>query len=267
MCYEYDRTKFGKRIQDLRKRRWAEDGKKFYYCKTQETLAEKLCVERRAISGWETGSSSPSLNHLVNLCNALKCNIDYLFGFNDYAEIPQVALASHISNITPDIIKYGLENPDYLDCLNYFMHPNNCSALFNATILTTWKKYIIDTSLSDLSNPLKDVIIDAFNKYYALTSFDNISKNTYAKFLSDAISKTISNSGSNKFKKNLESCLPSDIYNKIYNTEQKIDENHIVSCIADYTYEPLTQRADLELQESKLSKLFIKLFRQYLEET
>lgn len=272
----YDKQQFGNRIYELRKMRWKQYKEsshgdpahkdKFASCKTQEALAEKLGVERRAVSGWETGSNSPSLDNLVKLCDLLECNVDYLLGASDYAEVSPIALASHFSGIAPEIIRYGKENPEYLDCLNYFMHPDNCSALFNDMTLTTWRRYIINTRLSDLSNPLKDVIVAAFNDYYAFTSFDEISKDTYTKFLFKAISRAIPDLNNDKLKKLSKSCLPSDLYEKFYSTKRKINYNDFVSCIADYTFEPLTQRSYLELQEAKLAKSFIKLFKGYLEE-
>lgn len=45
---------------------------------TQETLAEKVSVTPPYISRIETGSSSPSLQTLVDICNALHITIDDL---------------------------------------------------------------------------------------------------------------------------------------------------------------------------------------------
>lgn len=276
MRYMYDKNQFGKRIHELRKLRWTqyksskqgepEHKDKFACCKSQESLAEQLGVERRAVSGWETGSNSPSLDNLVNLCDLLDCNIDYLLGANDYAEISPIALASHFSGIAPDIIRYGKENSKYLDCLNYFMHPDNCSALFNDITLSAWKKYVITTRLTDIANPLKEIIVNAFNDYYAFTSFENTSKDTFANFLSAAILRNISDVDGSKLIDLSKSCLPPDLYKNLCKTEPKINYNDFVSCLADYTFEPLTQRSYLELQETKLSKSFIKLFESYLEE-
>lgn len=274
----YDKLKFGNRIHELRKKRWEQykasendknnHNRKFVYCKTQGTLAIELGVERRAVNGWETGTNSPSLENLVKLCDRLECNIDYLLGANDYAEISPIALASRFSGIAPEIIKYGKEHHEYLMCLNHFMHPDNCSALFNDITLATWKKYIIDTRLADLKSPLKETIVKAFNDYYAFTSFPNISIDTYKDFLSTAISKEFPdlNTNDNKLKELTKSYLSLNLYKKIFGEKHKINYNEFISCMADFTFEPLMQRSHLELQESKLSKLFIKLFEDYLEE-
>lgn len=45
---------------------------------TQETLAEKINVSPPYVSRIETGSASPSLQTLVDICNALHITIDDL---------------------------------------------------------------------------------------------------------------------------------------------------------------------------------------------
>lgn len=45
---------------------------------TQETLAEKISVSPPYISRIETGSASPSLQTLVDICNALDITVDDL---------------------------------------------------------------------------------------------------------------------------------------------------------------------------------------------
>ena len=76
----------GGRIQDLRR----------LHHLTQENLAEKLDVSVKHISSVERGSSSLSLEKLIQLCDLLDCSIDYLVlgrnisGMEEY--IPQSIL-------------------------------------------------------------------------------------------------------------------------------------------------------------------------------
>lgn len=273
----YDKITFGNRLHQLRKLRWeqykkniqsnSEHNEKFQYCKTQEALANELGVERRAVSGWESGSNFPSLDNLIKLCDLLESNIYYLLGADDCAELPPISLASHISGITPEIIKYGLENPEYLDCLNYFMDPNNCSALFNSVTLTAWKKYVIETNLSNLSDNLKDVLVETFDNFYAITSLPDVPENAYTNFLSTAILRVFPSLDNNEdeLKDFAKSCLPIKLYNGICDAENKIKYDKFVSCLANYTFKPLTHHLHMELQKAKLAKSFIKLFENYLE--
>ena len=52
---------------------------------TQETLAEKLQLSTRYISQLERGIAFGSATTLVNLCNALDINIDFLFFEKGYS--------------------------------------------------------------------------------------------------------------------------------------------------------------------------------------
>lgn len=66
------------------------------------------------------------------------------------------------SNISIDIINHAIEDANYRDFLNYFMHPNNCSALINSATLTAWRDYFQTTELLDLNESLRSLVIDIF---------------------------------------------------------------------------------------------------------
>lgn len=275
MCDNYQ---FGERLSRLRKQRWIEYKenygeeidriKKYECCKTQDTFAAKLGLERRAISGWETGKSLPNTKNLKKLCDILDCSVDYLFGFSDYGDTQPIALASHFSGISPEIIRYGLEHPEYLNCLNFFMHPDNCKSLFNEFTINAWRKYNIDSALSTISSPLREKVITAFEEYSAVTPIQDINKKTYSSFLKTKFPKDKikiksipSKDGKRRtLKKFLEPIKYQNFYpNKKYNYSSFI--KHLV----DYTFEPLSQNSFIEVQKAKLSKAFIDLFTRYLE--
>lgn len=46
---------------------------------SQMALAEKLKVSQGAISQWESGTTKPSLNHLLMLSSIFSCSINELF--------------------------------------------------------------------------------------------------------------------------------------------------------------------------------------------
>lgn len=275
----YDKKELGNRIHSLRKCRWEQykdnqdmphsPYKKYSCCRTQETLASELDVERRAVSGWETGANIPSLDNLINLCNKLDCNIDYLLGTDELPEISPIAKASHYSRISSEIIRYGLDNPDYLDCLNFFMHPDNCSDLFNNVTLSAWKEYNVNQELEELKEPLKSTIIDAFEKFRVFTPINNYCKETYKQFLISSLPEKQLMFSTKKTNKglNIKACLVLIRYQELSlskESEHRYDD--FINYIVDYTYEPLMNKDVLELQRDRLAKAFITLFTKYLSE-
>ena len=152
MSQKYDKNRFGERLTALRKRRWEQyksnlskknnPYKKYACCKTQDSLAAELGIERRTFGKWELGTSYPSLDKAIELCNILGCEIDYLLGADDMEGFNHVKLASHYSGISEKIITHAIEDSNYQDCLNYFMHPDNCSKLVNHITLNAWKDFL-----------------------------------------------------------------------------------------------------------------------------
>ena len=45
---------------------------------SQEVLADRLGVSRQAVSKWESGTSMPDMERIMELCKILDCNLDDL---------------------------------------------------------------------------------------------------------------------------------------------------------------------------------------------
>lgn len=237
---------------------------------TQQSLADKIGVKRQAVISWEKKKESaiPSLQNLVDLCETLDCSVDYLLGSVDTPEIAPISKASHYSGISTEIIRYGIENPDYLDCLNFFMHPDNCAKLFNNITLSAWKKYWIDSSLAEIKQPLKDEIINVFDKYISITPIYEVNKDSYKSFLAQEFPKEhliiFSEKKENGIK--IKSCIKPLVYQNFYNNDD-FNYNTFIKYLVEYTFESLTHNALIEMKKVKLSNEFIKLFTKYLEES
>lgn len=242
---------------------------KYSCCRTQEELAEKLGVERRTIGNWETGKSTPPLEKLIQLSELFDCSIDYFFGTGDLPEIDPISKAAHYSGISPKIIRFGLENPDYLDCLNFFMLPDNCSALFNDITLNAGREYTINQELEELKEPLKSAVINVFEKFSAVTPISKCNKETYKKFLISALPEnklTFTTKRSSKglnIKANLKLIRYQQL--SLFN-ESEHRYYDFINYLTDYTYEPLMKKSVLEIQKNKLAKMFVSLFEKYLSE-
>lgn len=92
-------------------------------------------------------------------------------------------IASHYSQISIDIINRAIEDANYRDFLNDFMHPDNCSDLINETTLTAWREYLNSTELSELKEPLRSLVEDIFQAYQAINPIGHYSKDAYKQFL------------------------------------------------------------------------------------
>ena len=277
----YDFTKLAENIKSTRKLRESQykeylknpdllpENEKYDCCASQEKLAEAVNVSRKTIIDWEKGNTRPSIENLIQLCNVFNCNPDYLLGLIKTPVTEPVSIAHYFSHISSKIIKRGLEDEDYLDCLNFFMLPDNCSSLFNKVTLTAWRKFWIDSSLPNIKNPFKDDILRAYEEYSAVTPINDISKKTYTDFLKNRfpekklISKAEMNENCNGY--NIKGCFEIINYNSFFD-DKEFNYQKFIRYLVDTTFEPLSHNALIESQKIKLANAFVNLFTRYLEE-
>lgn len=275
----YDKTIFSQRLTDLRKSRWEQyknnqnkqpnPYERFDCCKSQDSLADAIGVERRTIGKWELGTTIPTIDKVDKLCNVLECNIDYLLGAEELIGFSPSVIASHYSGISVDIINYGKDNNDYLDCLNYFMHPDNCSKLFNSITLTAWKDFLSKNDLDEIYEPLKSVIIDTFQKYQAFTSINNFNKETYKQYIISALPEPKLTFSSRKLDEhiNIKSCIDNSKFEELcLSNNNKKSYEIFLDYIVDYSYEILTTKTILDIQKESLGKAFVRMFENYISE-
>ena len=94
----------GKRIKEIRKTRKM----------TQEKLAELICVDPKYISRLETGNSTPSLDTIMKISEALDIEAAELFNFSYLDEkenlIEQILVKLHNTNSKNVRLVYGITN-------------------------------------------------------------------------------------------------------------------------------------------------------------
>lgn len=279
MSLMYDKISFGLRIAELREKRWKQYKDnidkspnpylKYSCCKSQTLLGEKLNVERRTVGKWEQGTATPSLEQVLNLCGILDCNIDYLLGANDITGFNPLSIASLYSKIDIKIIEYAQQNPDYLDFINYFMLPKNCSQLIKLVTNSGWAELNCDSSLSELIDPLKSLILDIFHSYQAFTPITQYSKETYREYVLSRIPETCLSFSRRKLddKINIENCISSQKYKELTLSQNNIDRYKLfMEYLIDYSYSNLSTSVLLDIQKENLSKYFIRLFENYLSD-
>lgn len=273
----YDSKIFGERLTSLRKQRWEQyklnqrkknnPYEKFACCGTQDSLAAELGVERRTLGRWELGTSFPPLDKAAELCNLLGCNMDYLLGAVDLKGFSPVLIASHYSGISEDIITFATENSDYQDCLNYFMHPDNCSNLFNHITLNAWMEYLSEHEFDTITDPLKSLIEDIFYQYQAFTPFSEYSLDSYKQFVTASIpANTITFSSRKSDERlNVNPCIPEAVVAKLsLSPKNKNSYDTFIDYIVNCSYETLNTKALLEVKKNELGKSFIRLFEKYI---
>lgn len=279
MSLRYDKKKFGERLTELRKKRWVQyksninkknnPYEKYACCKTQDSLANALGVERRTIGKWELGASFPALDTAAELCDLLGCNVDYLLGAESTEGFSPVVIASHFSGISEDIITYATENSDFRDCLNYFMHPDNCSLLFNSISLTAWKEYLSEHEFDLIRDPLKSFIEDIFHQYQAFTPFSKYGLESYREYVRHSIPVDKISFCSRKADERISvnSCLPDSVVKGLsLSSKNKNSYDSFIDYIVNCSFETLNTKALLEIKKNELGKSFVKLFEGYLSE-
>ena len=242
---------------------------KYASCVSQSSLADAVNVSRQTIIDWEKGNTYPTIDKLIQLCKVFNCNPDYLLGFIKNPVIEPVSTAHFFSHISSEIIDYGLKNEDYLDCLNFFMLPENCASLFNEVTLSAWRKFWIDSSLSNIKNPFKDEVLKAYAEFTAVTPITDISKKTYADFLRKRFpEKKLILKARNKENGNgyiIKGCFELVDYNSFFD-DKVFNYQKFIQYLVDTTFEQLSHNALIESQKIKLANAFVNLFTRYLEE-
>lgn len=269
----YNTKEFPSQLKKLRKNRWElyenfeEIYEKYKCCKSQETFAECLGVERRTISSWENGNTLPSIETIVLICDILDCPIEFLLNKFEIPETAPISNASLYSGISTEIIREALENPEYLDFLNFFMHPENCSSLLNGITLSNWKQYWINTTLKTLNETLKKRITDIFKDFIKTTPCYKITERSYKTFLKSKLPEASLSFASKQSKTEITIKVKEtlEIYTKVV-LNGAFDYFSFIDYLAKQTYMPLIQAELLELEKSKLANSFIDLFTKYLDE-
>lgn len=270
MSYMYDLYCLPARLKTLRKDKWKlysenpdrEDYKKYSCCKTVESFAIEINVERRTIGNWEKGKSIPSLENIIKICDLLDCQIDYLLGVSDISEIDPFALANKYSGISVEIIKESSRNSHYCDFLNFFMKPDTCKGLIDSFEAISWAEYWKKNQLS-ITNIKEEAIQELENYYYEFccyTPYENDSLKEYKKFLAHKLPK-IENNKKIKFKKYLKV----QIYTELL-SDKTFDEAYpiFIDYLAEQTYDLFRHNVIIQIKKENLRNDFLTIHEKYV---
>ncbi|MFR5666009.1 MAG: helix-turn-helix domain-containing protein [Enterocloster bolteae] len=236
---------------------------------TQQELADAIGVKRQAIINWEKKGKNtiPSIENLVELCETLDCSMDYLLGSVDTPEIEPISKASHYSGISAKIIRYGIEHPDFLDCLNFFMSPDNIADLFSSVTLETWKKFWINSTIKEINGELKEKILSFYDEYISITPFEAINADSYKKFLQRKLprEKITLKADKSDSKIYIKKCFSLITYQNFFSNKE-FNYSTFINYLVEHTFEPCSHNVIIEIQKNKLANKFAELFTKYLVE-
>ncbi len=272
------KNKFGYRLKEIRRDRaniYANNNEnplyeKYNCCLTQENFAKKINVNRRTVIKWENGEAYPTIDNFVEICDLLDCNMNYFLGVDD--EIPEngiVSLVYHYTNIKQEIIKLAMTNSDYLNCLNFFMSPENCESLYNITILTAWKKSLLNDELSKIKNPLQEIVFKAFETFYLCSHTDNLTPDLFKEYLKQYLPESILNFDQSRSKKNIlniKNCFVIPLYLDFKrNLPAGNHYEYFIDFICSYFFTSLVNNISVDLYKNKISERFITVLKEYLK--
>lgn len=279
MSHMYDKNTFGQKLTELRKKRWNQykenqnkrinPFERYACCKSQETLADALGVERRTIGKWELGTSIPTIDKVSDLCNLLECNIDYLLGAQELIGFSPSVIASHYSGISIDIINHVKEDNEYKDFLNHFMHPDNCSALINSATMTAWREYLSSTEITEIEEPLKTLVTDIFHSYRSFTPINNYSKDGFRTYLYSSLPESRISFTPKKLDECIcvSSCISSSKMKELGISNKNSHSYQIfIDYLANYSFDVLSTKEIIDIQKEYLGQSFVRMFEKYLAE-
>jgi hypothetical protein len=207
------------------------------------------------------------LNLIIKLCDLLDCNIEYFLGADELPYIDSITKSSFFTGISPQIIEYGLEHPDYLDCLNFFILPENCSALFNSITLSAWKKYQINQNLDKIKEPLLSIVKRAFDEFFNITPFANISLEAFKLYLIPFFKQETVNFSAEHIddKLNVKECFSMLAFREFKSSTSSIPNyDNFINYVVNTCYEPSINNIYLEIAKDRISKAFIIKLSEYL---
>lgn len=275
----YNKKVFADRLSELRKKRWDQYQqnkgrrlnlyKKYACCKSQDSLADALRVERRTVGNWELGKTVPPLDKAVELCSILGCSVDYLLGADDLEGFGRSKKAAYYSGISESIISYALDNSDFLDCLNFFMNPERCSTLFDSITLAAWKEFLTESDFDLIGDPLKSRIIDIFNEYQTLVPYSDFSLDTYRQYMKDSLPESELSFSARKLNDRIcvVSCMPESLLNKLdFVPHSSRNYDTFIDFIVPCSFNHLNKRAFWDVKKHNIANAFLKLVEEYLTE-
>ncbi|GEM_PF-3790240 len=269
---KYDINLLGGLLRKIRTDRYEKDSKKYDFCKSQESLAKKLKYERRTICNWENGKSHPNIEQVLDLCNFLDCDIDYLLGALDYP----IKSANEVANYTGieyDNVISIRNNESLQNLLNYMISSEEFNTLVSGVNNEFINQYISTDILSAYKAPLMNHIKSAYAKFHAEVSPLEIFPEKVYDFLKKEIPfSNFSKSNKGTFITFIHDNLSSDRFNQIMltnkitnTTDEHTIYNAFISDTVLCTYEIMEYLHTREIKMYQFALSFMNIVNGYVK--
>lgn len=272
MGNKYDINSFGENLKKLRIDRYKTNPEKYFYCKSNESLAEMLVHDRRTIGNWKKNVSHPNIEDVIKLCNYLDCDMDYLLNASDQP-VKSTHEVAEYTGIEYDNVVSIINNKPLRNFLNYMLSSEEFNTLVSGINNEFINQYISSDILSVYKAPLMNRIKSAYAKFHAQVSPFEISPEKVRDFLMKEIPFTnFRKSSKDTFNTFLYENLSSDRINQIMITNKftsTTDEytiyNAFISDTVSCTYEIMEYMHTHELRLFHLAQSFLSIVNGYVK--
>lgn len=276
MTYKID--DLGTRMRARRNDNYKRDPENFNYCKTQELLSEKIMssksnapIDRRTVINWENGNSTPNLQQLIQLCECLDCDADYLLGKSE-SPLKATNEISKYLGISEENIETIKRNKLIQEILNYFLSSGELKKMTEEINNISLISHISGDLLSHYSEQFKAKI-----RYSYMSS----QTNTYAldergKNFKQNLKREFPYKGKNigTLRQYLQYNIDKDVFDQILALSE-FDKNHneknlysvFIDTIADFTFEPLMNIQINDFKIHNMSQAFLDSLIRFINST
>lgn len=140
---------------------------------SQEQLADKLGVSRQAVSKWESGTSYPDMDKLIQICGILNCTLDELLD-DGAVENKQPSNKINFNNYLQDFLKFITKISNMFSSMTF---KEKIKCIFEMLILS-FLTFIIGIIIYCILNTITSNLIDIL-PYYISNRITYLFRNLY----------------------------------------------------------------------------------------
>ena len=257
--YNFDVKLIKTRLKELRK------SKKITQSKLAEEIYRATDTGRTAVTNWENTNCQtlPDIQTLMNICNVLNCDLDYLVGGSEI-ESQDFQTMSDALHISKESINTLTDNSDYGSFLDNIINNKVFEEVLKRAHQLALNKILNDVITTSFSPDFQKRIKDWFNKYYFSVFPFDMSQENFCKYIKNSIPY------SEEFNplKFIEDNFLEDGKMFIYNSNDEFlslcksqQYEIIISSIADISYDYFISQNVVELSKQKLDIMLSDLLQ------
>ena len=257
--YNFDVKLIKTRLKELRK------SKKITQSKLAEEIYRATDTGRTAVTNWENTNCQtlPDIQTLMNICNVLNCDLDYLVGGSEI-ESQDFQTMSDALHISKESINTLTDNSDYGSFLDNIINNKVFEEVLKRAHQLALNKILNDVITTSFSPDFQKRIKDLFNKYYFSVFPFDMSQENFCKYIKNSIPY------SEEFNplKFIEDNFLEDGKMFIYNSNDEFlllcksqQYEIIISSIADISYDYFISQNVVELSKQKLDIMLSDLLQ------